>query len=64
MSQENRDERLGLTGLTPEQRQQRLDELERELAQKYRVAEAKLQAARAARARRENPDNHILDVTD
>lgn len=49
MSQENRDERLGLTGLTPEQRRQRIDQLERELVQKEQAAKAKLQAARARR---------------
>ena len=54
MSQENRDARLGLTGLTPEQRRRRIQEMEREFARKQQAAEAKLQAARA---RKENPDN-------
>jgi hypothetical protein len=53
MSQESRDERLGLTGLTPEERRRRIEELERELARKQRAAKAKLQAARALK---ENPD--------
>jgi hypothetical protein len=47
MSQESRDERLGLTGLSPEQRRQRVEELERDLAQKSAAAKAKLEAARA-----------------
>jgi hypothetical protein len=54
MSQKNRDERLGLSGLTPEQRRRRIEELGRELARKEQAAEAKLQAARA---RKQNPDN-------
>jgi hypothetical protein len=54
MSQKDRDERLGLTGLTPEQRQQRIEELESELAQKQQAAKAKLQAERA---RKKNPDS-------
>ncbi|MEV6967434.1 hypothetical protein AB0M47_20250 [Hamadaea sp. NPDC051192] len=49
MSQEERDARLGLTGLTPEQRRQRIAELERELAERYAVAKAKLAARRAPR---------------
>lgn len=53
MSQESRDERLGLTGLTPEQRDRRIEELNRELDQKFRAAEAELQDARA---RRGSPD--------
>jgi len=47
MSQENRDERLGLTGLTPEQRRNRIEEMHRDLAEKEQAAKAKLQAARA-----------------
>lgn len=64
MSQEERDARLGLTGLTPEQRQKRVEELERELAEKQRVARAKLEATRAARLRNKNPDTTFLTVTD
>ncbi|MEV0841562.1 hypothetical protein AB0I55_18670 [Actinocatenispora sera] len=47
MSQEARDERLGLTGLSPERRRQRLDELERRLRLAQRDAQARLQARRA-----------------
>jgi hypothetical protein len=54
MSQEDRDERLGLTGLTPQERQRRVEEMERELARKRQEAKAKLQAARARKAK---PDN-------
>ena len=53
MSQENRDERLGLTGLTPEQRRRRIEEMERELDRSEQIAEAKLRAAWAAM---DNPD--------
>jgi len=53
MSQEKRDERLGLTGLTPEQRRRRVEELERDLACEQQAAKAKLQATRA---RKQNPD--------
>ncbi|MCP2323972.1 hypothetical protein HDA40_002479 [Hamadaea flava] len=49
MSQEERDARLGLTGLTPEQRRQRIAQLERELAERYAAAKADLAARRAAR---------------
>lgn len=54
MSQEDRDERLGLTGLTPQERQRRIEELERELARKQQAAKEKLQAARA---RKKKPDS-------
>ncbi|NUO61266.1 MAG: hypothetical protein HOV78_31780 [Hamadaea sp.] len=54
MSQEDRDARLGLTGLTPEQRRQRIAEMEHDLAQKYAVAKATLDAGRASR--RKLPD--------
>jgi hypothetical protein len=53
MSQEDRDERLGLTGLNPEERARRIEELQRELTQKQRAARAKLEAARA---QKEKPD--------
>ena len=53
MSQQNRDDRLGLTGLSPQQRRQRIEKLERDLARKQQAAKAKLQAARA---RRQNPN--------
>jgi hypothetical protein len=64
VSQEERDARLGLTGLTPEQRQKRVEELERELAEKQRVARAKLEATRAARLRNKNSDTTSPNVTD
>ena len=64
MSQEERDARLGLTGLTPEQRQKRVEKLERELAEKQRVARAKLEATRAARLRNKDPDTKSRSVTD
>lgn len=50
MSQENRDERLGLTGLTPEQRELRIREMKRNLREQYRRAEAAHAAARKRRA--------------
>jgi len=49
MSQESRDERLGLTGLDPEQRRQRIAEMERGLAERRAEAKAKLEAERARR---------------
>lgn len=47
MSQENRDARLGLTGLTPPERQRRIAEMERELASKQQAAREKLAERRA-----------------
>jgi hypothetical protein len=54
MSQEERDQRLGLTGLTPQEREKRIEELERELAAKQQAAREKLQAARAQRVKPED----------
>ena len=64
MSQEERDARLGLTGLTPEQRQKRVEEMTRELARKQEVARAKLEARRAARAQNANADSTSPNLAD
>jgi len=49
MSSETRDARLGLTGLTPEQREERLRLLARELARKQTQARVELEKTRAIR---------------
>lgn len=52
MSDKERDARLGLTGLTPEQREERIRQLERELARKQGEARTALERSRAgARAK-------------
>jgi hypothetical protein len=48
MSEKERSARLGLAGLTPQQREARMRELERKLEQEYAQARAKLEARRAA----------------
>lgn len=48
MSQRTRDERLGLIGLTPQQREQRLQELQQQVAEERQRAKAALQARRRA----------------
>jgi hypothetical protein len=48
MSQQARDERLGLTGLSPEQRARRIEELAGRHARLVREARAALRAARRA----------------
>ncbi|MGY0235850.1 hypothetical protein [Longispora urticae] len=55
MSQEERDARLGLTGLTPEQRRQRIEELERQIAESTAVARAALERVRSERAAADGP---------
>jgi hypothetical protein len=49
MSQQTRDERLGLTGLNPEQRRQRLQQLQQQVDEERLRAKTALDARRAAR---------------
>lgn len=66
MSQEERDRRLGLTGLSPAQRARRIEELQRRLAEEHAVAKAKLEAHRAARSAEQQAEaeQHSEDVPD
>lgn len=50
MAQGTRDARLGLTGLTPEQRAQRIRELERRVAEERAAANAQREEERALRS--------------
>jgi hypothetical protein len=52
MSQQSRDEHLGLTGLSPERWRHRIEELDRQLTRKPQAAKTKLQGAQR---RKENP---------
>ncbi len=49
MSKQTRDARLGLTGLTPKQREERIRQLEEEAARKRAAAQAALEKQRSQR---------------
>jgi hypothetical protein len=56
VAQGTRDARLGLTGLTPEQREQRIRELERRVAEERAAAKAQLEEERRLRPIKEFPE--------
>lgn len=62
MSQEERDRRLGLTGLTPAEREQRIAELEDQLNRKQAAAEEALARRRGAAA--QDPSGPALHERD
>lgn len=64
MSQEERDRRLGLSGLSPTLRAQRIAELERDLNERFTRARAKLQEERAARSARQQAEQTAEGSTD